>query len=96
MQYVYILETTDSRKKYYIGSTNDLRRRMIEHNSGKNKSTKYGIPWKLIYYEAYRTEQLAWEREKILKQRGKVWQSLRKRLSEEIVPRKVLGEECGS
>jgi putative endonuclease len=48
MWYVYVLESQKSRH-WYIGSTKDLQKRILRHNSGKNKSTKYGIPWKLIY-----------------------------------------------
>ncbi len=35
-------------RKYYIGKTNDLSRRLNDHNRGKEKFTKKGIPWKLI------------------------------------------------
>jgi len=47
--------------------TNDLRERLQEHNRQKNKSTKYGILWKLIHYEAYRNRDDARCREKYLK-----------------------------
>lgn len=64
--YVYVLE---SRKVHqlYIGSTQDLRKRIFSHNGGKNKSTKHGSPWKLIYYEASLGRKDARAREKYLK-----------------------------
>ena len=80
MYYVYILETT-SHKKFYVGYTNNLKRRLLEHNSGQNVSTKYGVPWKLVYYEAYLTQAVAMSRERNLKQRGNAYHSLIKRIS---------------
>jgi len=66
MWYVYVLS---SRKKdsWYIGSTRDLQKRILRHNSGKNKSTKHGIPWKLIYCEISLNRNDARAREKYLK-----------------------------
>ncbi len=69
MYYVYLLES----KKYdeiYVGSTNDLRRRLGEHNNGKEISTKRYMPWLLVSYEAYQSEKDARHREKMLKQHG--------------------------
>jgi len=63
--YVYILQ--NSRRNRYIGLTKDLRKRILRHNSGKNKSTKYGIPWKLIYCEISLNKEDARAREKYLK-----------------------------
>lgn len=64
--YVYVLQSKKS-GKWYIGSTNDLRKRILQHNSGKNKSTKYGIPWKIIYCEININKEDARAREKYLK-----------------------------
>ncbi|MEO0084450.1 MAG: GIY-YIG nuclease family protein [candidate division WOR-3 bacterium] len=49
--YVYVLESQKT-KHWYIGSTKNLRKRILRHNDGKNKSTQCGAPWKLIYYGA--------------------------------------------
>ena len=51
MFYVYLLRSKKD-KKYYTGCTKDLKRRLKEHNSGKEKSTKERRPFELIYYEA--------------------------------------------
>ena len=68
MYYVYILKSQKFEKhKLYIGSTPDLRRRFKEHNSGQSEYTKYGIPWKLVYYEAFEAKHDALVREKHLK-----------------------------
>ncbi|NCN94937.1 GIY-YIG nuclease family protein [Candidatus Wolfebacteria bacterium] len=65
MWYVYVLQ--NSQKKWYIGSTKDLRKRILSHNSGKNKSTKHGLPWRIIYCEISLSMEDARAREKYLK-----------------------------
>ncbi len=52
---------------FYTGTTSDLKRRLKEHNSGKNFSTAPRIPFKLIYYEAYLLKQDTEDRESYLK-----------------------------
>lgn len=64
MYYVYVLR---SPKQYYIGSTNDLRRRFVEHQNGKSFSTKNRGPWALVYYKACEADKDARLREKYLK-----------------------------
>ena len=66
MFYIYILKSLKD-NKLYVGHTNDLKRRLKEHNSGDNLSTKRYLPWKLIYYEACLLESDARRREKYLK-----------------------------
>ncbi len=58
---------SESKENLYIGYTNNLKKRIEEHNLGKNKSTKPYIPWKLIYYEACLNVEDARRREKYLK-----------------------------
>ncbi|TSC86187.1 MAG: GIY-YIG domain-containing protein [Parcubacteria group bacterium Gr01-1014_8] len=79
MHYVYVLENQDG--LLYVGSTNDLRRRLSEHIKGKSKFTRKH-KWTLIYYEAYRAEGDARRREHQLKYRGYAKSKLRQRLSE--------------
>lgn len=64
--YVYVLESLKN-KRLYKGYTNDLRKRLKEHNCGLNFSTKPYMPWKIIHYEAYLNEKDANRREKYLK-----------------------------
>ncbi len=66
MFYTYILES-EKNKNLYIGYTNDLKRRLGEHNQGLNISTKPYIPWKLIYYEACLEKEDAERREAYFK-----------------------------
>lgn len=66
--YVYIL-TNKRRTVLYIGVTNDLLRRFLEHQTVYNRNSftsKYNVNL-LVYYEIYATVQLAITREKQLK-----------------------------
>jgi len=79
MHYVYTL-LSEKDGYFYTGSTNDLKRRFEEHNTGRVNSTKNRIPLKLIYYEACLNPEDTIKREKYLKSNwGK--QYLKKRLS---------------
>jgi putative endonuclease len=51
----------------YVGLTNDIERRLNEHNSGNNKTTKPYRPFVLIYSEELNTRIEARKREKYLK-----------------------------
>ena len=82
--YVYILRSTSFLNQIYIGSSNDLRRRIEEHNAGKSASTKRYMPWHLVYYEAYHREYLARLREKRLKQNGNALHELKKRIGASV------------
>ena len=66
MYIVYIIKSLVT-KRYYIGYTSDLVRRLKYHNTGKNKSTKSHIPWKVIYIESFDLKKDAWIREKQIK-----------------------------
>jgi len=51
----------------YVGLTDNVHRRLNEHNSGKNKTTKSYGPFKLIHTESFKTRADARIREKELK-----------------------------
>jgi putative endonuclease len=53
--------------KHYIGYTNDIQRRLEEHNSGKNKSTRHRRPFKIIYKEQFFNLSEARQREREIK-----------------------------
>ncbi len=69
MYYVYIIKSGKT-GKIYTGSTEDLRKRISEHNMGKVVSTKASCPWKIIYYEAFVSKNDA-RREEIFLKTGK-------------------------
>ena len=77
--YVYLL-SSQTTNWIYIGCTSDLRKRLEEHKEGKVFSTKKMLPVELIYYEAYRFKENAFEREKKLKQYGSSLARLKKRV----------------
>ena len=66
MYTVYILYS-DKFSRTYTGFTSNIERRIKEHNSGKNKSTKGYLPWKLIFEEKIETRIEARKKEKYLK-----------------------------
>ena len=83
MYYLYVLKSLKD-EKLYIGSTNDLRRRLSEHNNGLNRSTKARRPFELRYYEAYANGHNARKREYSLKKDGKALGQLKRRISESL------------
>jgi len=56
--HTYIL-FSNSKNKFYIGSTNDIQRRLNEHNSRQNLSIKFGIPWDLVYSKEFNSKSEA-------------------------------------
>lgn len=70
MHYTYVLLCTDkkrNRKKFYIGSTEDFKNRVIEHKNKSIKTTKSFDRIELVYYEACLNKTDAIHREKQLK-----------------------------
>lgn len=64
--YIFFLESLKDKKRY-IGYTNNLKRRLKEHNKGLNFSTKFRLPFELIYFEGCLNKNDAKRREKYLK-----------------------------
>ncbi len=63
---VYIIKS-EKLGRYYIGYTENLIDRLRHHNSGATRSTKHGIPWRVIYKENFSDKRSAWLREKQIK-----------------------------
>ena len=63
---VYVLYSS-AIDKYYVGYTNDLERRLLEHNRKKGKFTDSGIPWIVVHHELYKSKSEAMLREKSIK-----------------------------
>jgi putative endonuclease len=66
MFFVYILLSEKDNKRY-IGCTENLDRRLTQHNSGLVKSTRNRRPLKLIYQEEFEIKSDAMKREKEIK-----------------------------
>ncbi len=70
MNYTYILKCKDG--TFYTGWTNNLEKRVKDHNEGKGaKYTKARRPVELVYYEAFPTKEEAMSREYAIKQMKK-------------------------
>ena len=66
MYFVYVLQSSKD-EKYYVGYTNNIRRRLEEHNNGKVTITMHRKPFRLVYLEGYLHQQDATSREKFFK-----------------------------
>ena len=62
MHKVYIIQSLKNRR-YYIGHTENIEKRLKRHNDGLVKSTKSFRPWRLIYTEDYCLRSEAYRRE---------------------------------
>ena len=70
--------------KVYIGFTSDLKRRVMQHKSGKNIATRRMLPVEVVYYEAYKSKEDAKNREYQLKQYGNALGHLKRRISNSL------------
>jgi len=66
MYYVYAIKSL-SKNYIYVGMTNNIERRLKEHNNGENRSTKAFKPFVLIMKEEFETRVEARRSEKYLK-----------------------------
>jgi putative endonuclease len=56
--------------KYYTGQSDDLDRRMEEHNRGKTPFLATGMPWHLVFSKEFNSRTEAIKLEKFIKKRG--------------------------
>ena len=76
MYYVYMLKSKSFKPLTYVGYTNDLKKRIKLHNSGKGAKFTRGRKWILIYKEKYKSKKEAISREYYIKKN----RSLRKKI----------------
>ena len=73
MFYTYVL-WSEKLKKRYVGCAEVPKERLFQHNKGKNRFTRGGIPWILIYTEEFATLSEARKRELFFKSgTGRAW-----------------------
>ena len=73
MFYTYILQSQKD-SSLYKGFTENLEKRLVEHNLGKSKYTSSRMPWKIIYKEQFSNKEEAIKREKYFKSAaGRRW-----------------------
>jgi putative endonuclease len=82
MYYVYVLK--NPKGHLYYGYTNNLKRRLWEHNNSRGAVYTKNSKWLLIYYEAYLEEADARERENQIKQHGQAIRRLKGRLKQSL------------
>lgn len=66
---VYILYS-DTLSRYYSGQTADIKDRLVRHNQGREKSTKNGRLWRLIWHAEVPDRSEAMKLELRIKKRG--------------------------
>ncbi len=84
MWYFYILQSLKQDNYFYKGSTNDLNRRLRQHNDGEVVSSRVNRPYRLVYYEAYINEFAARMRESSVKKNGNISTPLLRRVRESL------------
>ncbi|MEA2097075.1 MAG: GIY-YIG nuclease family protein [Candidatus Cloacimonadota bacterium] len=67
MKYVYLIRSKLLSDRYYTGITDNVDRRLSEHNHGKSPHTAKSKPWELVCFTAFVDEKRASEFEKYLK-----------------------------
>ena len=65
--YVYMLKSKSIKPVTYVGYTNDLKKRISLHNSGKGAKFTRGRKWVLIYKEKFKSKSKAISREYYIK-----------------------------
>tara|TARA_B100000941_G_scaffold56265_1_gene36601 strand:- start:863 stop:1114 length:252 start_codon:yes stop_codon:yes gene_type:complete len=65
--YLIVSYLKKNKKISYVGYTNNLKKRISLHNSGKGAKFTKGKKWKLVYYRKYDSRSLAMKNEYILK-----------------------------
>ncbi len=66
MYYVYVIRS-EARKYTYTGISDNVERRVFQHNSGRNKTTRPYAPFEIVFIEEYPDRDGARKREKYLK-----------------------------
>ncbi len=70
MEYVVYILFSEKLGRYYCGQSDNLEKRLVNHNNGGKKYTSKGVPWILIkvYNCGNRSEAIVLERK--IKKRG--------------------------
>ena len=66
MHFIYILKSFKDKKKY-IGCTNNIQKRLKQHNLKKCLATRNRTPFELTYFEEYENPKEAYYRESFFK-----------------------------
>ncbi len=66
---VYIIYS-ETKMRYYVGICKDIEKRLKEHNEGRSRYTKSGIPWEVVWEEKMPSREASAVLEKKIKKRG--------------------------
>ena len=79
--FVYMLRTNDTKKtKTYVGYTNDLKKRLVDHNNSKGAKYTKGTIWDIIYKKKYLSKSRAMKEEYLLKKNIKLRTNIKKNI----------------
>lgn len=84
MWFFYILQSLKKLGYFYKGSTGNLEKRLIEHNSGETVSIRPYLPFRIVYYEAYVSKKTTRLREHAVKQSGSISVPLLRRIKDSL------------
>ena len=70
--YVYMLKSQGIKSITYVGYTNNIKKRLVLHNSGKGAKFTRGRTWRLIYKEIFKSKSKAISREYYIKRNRKL------------------------
>ena len=66
MYFVYVIKSINF-EYTYVGHTNSIKQRLIDHNKGKTRSNKAYKPFDLMYFETYDSREKSIQRERYFK-----------------------------
>ena len=79
MYFVYLIITKNkSNLISYVGSTNNLKKRLFLHNSGKGAKFTRGRKWKLLYFKKYKKRNITSKEDYKLKKNYKLRKQIKK------------------
>ena len=80
--FVYIIQS-DKDKTFYKGFTEDIEKRLTQHNNGESRYISRKTPWKLVYLKEFNTKKEALIFEKKIKRYNAIF--LQKIIAEHII-----------
>ena len=75
--YLIVSNLKKNKKISYVGYTNNLKKRLSLHNSGKGAKFTRGKKWKLVYYKKYDSRAIAMRNEFLLKKNYRLRKKLK-------------------
>ena len=76
-----MLMSRDNKNITYVGWTNNLKKRIKIHNTGKGAKFTKGRKWKVIYYEIFNSKEKAMQREHYIKKNRKLRKKIKREFS---------------